>query len=112
MRYVNSSYRSGLLAKFRLCAYAPMVIAFNHSLEEFIKSGRKVTLAFLKDLPLEYWSNVFFGDSHYSEMTSNAVESFNSWIRDARHLPITQMIDSIRTQIMQQMAKRRRKVGA
>ncbi|KAL7217755.1 hypothetical protein ACSBR2_011068 [Camellia fascicularis] len=45
-------------------------------------------------------------------MSSNAVESFNSWIRDERHLPITQMVDSIRTQIMQQRAKRRRKAEA
>ncbi|KAL7253995.1 hypothetical protein ACSBR1_008362 [Camellia fascicularis] len=46
------------------------------------------------------------------EMCSNAVESFNSWIREARHLPITKMVDSIRTKIMDQMSKRRRKVAA
>ncbi|XP_028119765.1 uncharacterized protein LOC114317252 [Camellia sinensis] len=42
-------------------------------------------------------------------MSSNAVESFNSWIREARHLPITQLVDSIRTKIMRQMSKRRLK---
>ncbi|KAL7196346.1 hypothetical protein ACSBR1_036369 [Camellia fascicularis] len=60
MQYVNSSYRYGLLAKFRLCIYALTVTTFNHSLEEFIKSGRKVTSTFFKDLPPEYWSNAFF----------------------------------------------------
>ncbi|KAL7208310.1 hypothetical protein ACSBR1_030130 [Camellia fascicularis] len=50
--------------------------------------------------------------SRYGEMSSNAVELFNSWIRDARHLPITQIIDSIQTQIMRQMAKRRHKAEA
>ncbi|KAL7214472.1 hypothetical protein ACSBR1_026810 [Camellia fascicularis] len=40
-------------------------------------------------------------------MSSNAAESFNSWIREAQNLPITRMVDSIRGQIMRQMAKRR-----
>ncbi|XP_028075949.1 uncharacterized protein LOC114278140 [Camellia sinensis] len=43
----------------------------------------------------------------YGEMSSNAAESFNSWIREARNLPITRMVDNNRGQIMRQMAKRR-----
>ena len=43
----------------------------------------------------------------YGEMCSNAAESFNSWVREARNLPITRMVDSIRTKLMRQMAKRR-----
>ncbi|KAL7240670.1 hypothetical protein ACSBR2_006340 [Camellia fascicularis] len=37
-------------------------------------------------------------------MCSNAAELFNNWIKEARHLPITRMIDAIRTQIMNQMS--------
>ncbi|KAL7220728.1 hypothetical protein ACSBR2_013588 [Camellia fascicularis] len=44
---------------------------------------------------------------HYGEMCSNAAESFNSWVREVRNLPITRMVDSIRTKLMRQMAKRR-----
>ncbi|KAL7172177.1 hypothetical protein ACSBR2_031801 [Camellia fascicularis] len=43
----------------------------------------------------------------YGEMCSYAAESFNSWVREARNLPITRMVDSIRTKLMRQMAKRR-----
>ncbi|KAL7253599.1 hypothetical protein ACSBR1_008019 [Camellia fascicularis] len=43
LRYVNSSYRSVMLAKFRACAYAPTVAAFNQSMEEFTKCGHKIT---------------------------------------------------------------------
>ena len=43
----------------------------------------------------------------YGEMTSNAAESFNNWIKEARNLPITQMVDTIRTQLMRQMSARR-----
>ncbi|KAL7194783.1 hypothetical protein ACSBR1_035090 [Camellia fascicularis] len=43
----------------------------------------------------------------YGEMCSNVAESFNSWVREARNLPITNMVDSIRAKLMQQIAKRR-----
>ncbi|KAL7163418.1 hypothetical protein ACSBR2_039510 [Camellia fascicularis] len=45
--------------------------------------------------------------NHYKEMCSNAAESFNSWIREPRNLSITRMVDSIKTKLMRQMAKRR-----
>ena len=44
---------------------------------------------------------------HNGEMTSNVAESFNNWIKEARNLPITQMVDSIRTQLMWLMSVRR-----
>ncbi|KAL7227474.1 hypothetical protein ACSBR1_022350 [Camellia fascicularis] len=89
LRYVNTSYRAGMLTKFCACAYAPTVASFNKCIEEFTKCGRKVVPAFLKDLSLQYWANAYFCGSRYGEMSSNAVESFNSWIRETRHLPIT-----------------------
>ncbi|KAL7194752.1 hypothetical protein ACSBR1_035064 [Camellia fascicularis] len=99
LRHVNSSYRARMLTKFCACAYAPTVVAFNQSMEDFIKCGCK--------------ANAYFrSGTRYGEMSSNAVESFNSWIREARHLQITQMINSIQTKIMRQMAKRRCKAQA
>ncbi|XP_028123134.1 uncharacterized protein LOC114320220 [Camellia sinensis] len=112
LRYVNTSYRAGMLTKFRACAYAPTVASFTQCAEEFTKCGRKVVPAFLKDLPLQFWANAYFRGSRYGEMSSNAVESFNSWIRETRHLPITQLVDSIRVKIMHQMAKRKIKAQA
>ncbi|KAL7213498.1 hypothetical protein ACSBR2_016095 [Camellia fascicularis] len=43
------------------------------------------------------------------KMCSNAAESFNNWIQEARHLPITQLVDAIRGKIMEQMSKCRAK---
>ena len=43
-------------------------------------------------------------------MTSNCVESYNSWICEARFLPVVQMIDRIRVQIMDRMNTRRQRV--
>ncbi|KAL7201018.1 hypothetical protein ACSBR1_032846 [Camellia fascicularis] len=42
-------------------------------------------------------------------MWSNAAESFNNWISEARHLPITHLVDTIRGKIMEKRTKRRLK---
>ncbi|XP_028095032.1 uncharacterized protein LOC114295048 [Camellia sinensis] len=42
----------------------------------------------------------------YGEMCSNATESFNNWVGEARRLPITRLVDMIRGQIMEQMSDR------
>ncbi|KAL7213157.1 hypothetical protein ACSBR2_015797 [Camellia fascicularis] len=44
-------------------------------------------------------------------MWSNVAESFNSWIREERHLPITKLIDSVRIKLMRKIAKRRELVN-
>ncbi|XP_028070019.1 uncharacterized protein LOC114272493 [Camellia sinensis] len=95
IRYTNKMHRVDLLSRFRECAYASTITTFNSSIERFKISGRQVATAFLGD--------------RYGEICSNVAESFNSWIREALHLPITQMVDSIRMKIMDQMSKRQRK---
>ncbi|KAL7208083.1 hypothetical protein ACSBR1_029943 [Camellia fascicularis] len=40
-------------------------------------------------------------------MTSNAAKSFNNCIKEARNLPITKLVDTVRNQIMCQMSERR-----
>ncbi|KAK9280594.1 hypothetical protein L1049_014288 [Liquidambar formosana] len=45
-------------------------------------------------------------------MCSNAAESFNAWIKEARFLPITNLVDMIRLQLMGQMCSRRLEAGS
>ncbi|KAL7218924.1 hypothetical protein ACSBR2_012067 [Camellia fascicularis] len=82
LKYMNNLHRIELITKFNNCAYAPTVTAFEGIVGKFTKSGKAI-------------------------MCSNAAESFNNWISAARHLPITRLVDIIRTQIMQQMLARR-----
>ncbi|XP_028095515.1 uncharacterized protein LOC114295480 [Camellia sinensis] len=64
----------------------------------------------LEDLSNECWYNAYFQGKRYGEMCTNAAESFNSWIRDERHLFSTSLVDAIRVKLMEQFS-RRREVG-
>ncbi|CAL5395991.1 unnamed protein product [Camellia sinensis] len=107
MKYVNADQKVGLMRKLRDCAYAPTVTSFNHKVEILKECSPVVVGNFLKDLHPQHWANVYFRGRRYGEMWSNAAESFNNWIREARHLPITQLVDAIRGKIMEKMSKRK-----
>ncbi|XP_028072694.1 uncharacterized protein LOC114274911 [Camellia sinensis] len=76
---INNGFRDHLISSLGDCAYEP-------------------TVSKLKE---EEWG------MRYGKMTSNAAESFNNWIKEAHNLPITQIVDTIRTQLMRQMYARR-----
>ncbi|KAL7161207.1 hypothetical protein ACSBR2_041791 [Camellia fascicularis] len=99
-----------LLILFSRCAYAPTIELFNELFEEFKgRCGRSVE-KFLENLPNECWRNAYFQGKRYGEMCTNTAESFNSWIRNERHLFSTSLVDAIRVKIMEQFS-RRREVG-
>ncbi|KAK8520252.1 hypothetical protein V6N13_031286 [Hibiscus sabdariffa] len=53
------------------------------------------------------WANSFFQGARYNHMTSNFGELFYRWASDAHELPITQMVDVIRGNIMELIYTRR-----
>ncbi|MQL92052.1 hypothetical protein Taro_024672, partial [Colocasia esculenta] len=56
---------------------------------------------------VEHWANAQFPGERYGQMYSNLAESFNAWIKPARGLPILQMVETIRRQIMEMGGWRR-----
>ncbi|CAI9293998.1 unnamed protein product [Lactuca saligna] len=54
-----------------------------------------------------HWANAFFLGARYNHMTSNFGEIFYNWASDANELPITQMVDTIRSKIMELIYNRR-----
>ncbi|XP_039119936.1 uncharacterized protein LOC120256291 [Dioscorea cayenensis subsp. rotundata] len=54
-----------------------------------------------------HWCNYLFRGQRWGEMYSNVAESFNAWIKEARHLPVCNMVDAIRFKMMNLMYKRR-----
>ncbi|KAH7861768.1 hypothetical protein Vadar_030594 [Vaccinium darrowii] len=74
---------------------------------ELCEVGGEKAKEFISFVSYDHWANAYFFGKRYGEMSSNAVESFNSWIREARKMPILQCVDEIRVQIMRQMYERK-----
>lgn len=66
----------------------------------------KLRFFFLSDIPYINWSSACFEGCRYSELTSNATESWNFRLGSYHHLPIKNMIDSIRCLLITQMSAR------
>ncbi|XP_039138740.1 uncharacterized protein LOC120276066 [Dioscorea cayenensis subsp. rotundata] len=56
---------------------------------------------------LAHWANYMFKGDRWVEMYSNVAESYNAWIKEARHLPVTNMVDSIRFKLMGMLCHQR-----
>ncbi|OVA04270.1 hypothetical protein BVC80_1623g19 [Macleaya cordata] len=69
--------------------------------------GGNPVQAFCDRTPFECWANTYFVGNSYGELCSNVAESFNAWIRKERYLPITAMVDQIRSKVMMLMSDRR-----
>ncbi|KAL6557374.1 hypothetical protein OROMI_017724 [Orobanche minor] len=64
--------------------------------------GGKVAEEWISELPLHKWAVAHSPNiKRYGERTSNAAEQFNAWIKEARSLAITYMIEHIRRGISQ-----------
>ena len=49
---------------------------------------------------VDHWTNYLFKGARWCEMYSNLVELLNAWIKEARHLPATSMVDSNKLSFM------------
>ncbi|XP_039134291.1 uncharacterized protein LOC120271679 [Dioscorea cayenensis subsp. rotundata] len=99
----------------RVFPSSPHGYCLRHLQANFLKANSRLGRA-LKD---ECWSLLVkiayactaskFDDygSRWGEMYSNVAESFNAWIREARHLPVCNIVDSIRFKLMNMMYRRR-----
>ncbi|KAH7860114.1 hypothetical protein Vadar_009518 [Vaccinium darrowii] len=106
---LSNGFREQVISLFSDCAYAPTLLDFEEAMQELYTVGGAKAKNFVESLPRENWANAYFQGKRYGEMCSNAPESFNKWILEARHLPILSAIDKIRIQLMTQMCDRRQK---
>jgi MULE transposase domain/SWIM zinc finger len=58
--------------------------------------------------PSQHWAEIYFPGKRYGHYTLNIAESLNSWLLQARDLPIMPMIEAIRHKMMELFEERRR----
>lgn len=102
----NRETRDSVIKLFTSCAYTFSKKRFHKKLDELKKEGGDVIKSFLSGLPFENWANSYFPGERYGEMCSNIVESFNSMVLKERALPITQLVDGIRSRLMRLIGER------
>ncbi|KAI3992544.1 hypothetical protein MKX01_022635, partial [Papaver californicum] len=53
-----------------------------------------------------HWSNAYFEGCRYGEVASSVAESFNSWIKGEKRMPVSALVDTIRVKMMQMISNR------
>lgn len=61
----------------------------------------------IRRIPPRLWATAYFEGTRFGNLTANIIESLNSWILEASALPIIQMMESIRRQLMTWFNERR-----
>ena len=73
---------------------------FDDALSKMSKIDSEAVSWLLSHASPEHWAEFHFAGIHYGHLTSNIVESLNSWILKAHELPILAMLENIHHQLM------------
>lgn len=99
----NDSLLSELLWE---AANALTVMEFDSKVLEMEEISQDAAF-WVRKVPPHLWANSYFEGSRLGNLTANIVESLNSWILEASGLPIVQMMECIRRQLMTWFNERR-----
>ncbi|XP_026457026.1 uncharacterized protein LOC113357783 [Papaver somniferum] len=94
---------------FKECFYSLTHQGFDQGMQKLKDMGCDGLHKFLSEIPVECWSNAHCLGCRYDDMCSNIAESFNSWIKEAKGMPIATLVNWIKLKIMEQMSTRKRK---
>ncbi|OVA05302.1 zinc finger protein [Macleaya cordata] len=87
-------------------AWALTVIEFEAKILEIEEISQDAAY-WIRRIPPRLWATAYFEGSRFGHLTANIVESLNSWILEASGLPIIQMMECIRRQLMTWFNERR-----
>ncbi|XP_026451019.1 uncharacterized protein LOC113351205 [Papaver somniferum] len=97
---------------FKECFHSSTHEGFDQGMQNLKDMGCDGLQKFLREIPVECWSNAHCLGCRYGDMCSNIADSFNSWIKEAKGMPIATLVNWIRLKIMEQMSTRKRKGAA
>ncbi|XP_020683208.2 uncharacterized protein LOC110100134 [Dendrobium catenatum] len=87
-------------------AGAYTITEFNDKLAELSVLSPSIYV-YLTNLPYKWSRSQFILGIYHATNTSNLAESFNAWIVDARNKPVVDLVDMIRSKLMEQRAARK-----
>ncbi|CAN6809430.1 unnamed protein product [Brassica oleracea] len=111
MRHLSESFRKEfnntlLLNYLWEAAQALTVIEFEAKILE-VEEASQDAAYWIRRIPPRLWATAYFEGQRFGYLTANIVESVNSWIAEASGLPIIQMMECIRRQLMTWFNERR-----
>lgn len=87
-------------------AHALTVIAFEAKLLEIERISQDAAY-WIRRIPPRLWATAYFEGTRFGHLTANIVDSLNGWLLEASGLPIIQMMETIRRQLMTWFNERR-----
>lgn len=111
MRHLSESFRKEfnntiLVNLLWEAAHALTVIEYEAKILE-IEDISQDAAYWIRRVPARLWATAYFEGTRFGHLTANIVEQLNSWILEASGLPIIQMMECIRRQLMTWFNERR-----
>ncbi|GFP99760.1 hypothetical protein PHJA_002120100 [Phtheirospermum japonicum] len=111
MRHLSESFRKEfnntmLVNLLWDAAHALTVIDFEAKVLEIEEISQDAAY-WIRRIPPRLWATAYFEGTRFGHLTANILESLNTWILEASGLPIIQMMECIRRQLMTWFNERR-----
>ncbi|KAI4301943.1 hypothetical protein L6164_035174 [Bauhinia variegata] len=111
MRHLSDSFRKEfnntiLVNLLWEAAHALTVIEFEAKILEIEEISQDAAY-WIRRIPPRLWATAYFEGQRFGHLTANIVDTFNNWISEASGLPIIQMMERIRRQLMTWFNERR-----
>ncbi|KAL3623289.1 hypothetical protein CASFOL_032105 [Castilleja foliolosa] len=111
MRHLSESFRkefnNTLLVNLLWdAAHVLTVIDFEAKIIEIEEISQDAAY-WIRRIPPRLWATAYFEGTRFGHLTANILESLNTWILEASGLPIIQMMECIRRQLMTWFNERR-----
>ncbi|XP_052169889.1 uncharacterized protein LOC127786492 [Diospyros lotus] len=111
MRHLSESFRkefnnSILVNLLWEAANALTVLEFESKLLEIEEISQEAGY-WIRRVPARLWATSYFEGTRFGHLTATVVESLNSWLLEASSLPVIQMMEAVRRQLMTWFNERR-----
>lgn len=111
MRHLSESFRKEfnntmLVNLLWEAAHALTLTEFDAKILEIEEISQDAAY-WIRRVPPRLWATAYFEGSRFGHLTANIVEQLNTWILEASGLPIIQMMECIRRQLMTWFNERR-----